>query len=211
MTGIHHHIPDSIMIAYASGNLPAPFALAVATHISMCDTCRAAYEAHQRVGGALMADLRPADLSRDLRMRVMDQLDDPAPWAGAHGASGIFPAPVMQLLGGKPPKWRRMGIGTRQAILMNSDEGSVRLLYIPGGQAVPDHGHNGLEMTLVLQGAFRDETGRYGVGDIEIADDDLEHTPIAEDGEACICLAATDAALRFNAFIPRLLQPVFRI
>jgi putative transcriptional regulator len=76
---------------------------------------------------------------------------------------------------------------------------------------VPDHGHNGLELTLVLQGAFRDETGRFGVGDVEVADDDLEHTPIAEEGDPCICLAATDANLRFRALVPRLLQPLFRI
>jgi putative transcriptional regulator len=85
------------------------------------------------------------------------------------------------------------------------------LLYIPPGQAVPDHSHNGLELTLVLQGSFSDETGRFGVGDLEIADQDLEHTPIADAGPPCICLAATDAPLRFNALLPRLLQPLFKI
>ena len=76
---------------------------------------------------------------------------------------------------------------------------------------MPDHGHRGLELTLVLQGAFRDETDRFGPGDIEIADEAMEHTPIAESGEVCICLAATDAPLRFNAIIPRLAQPFLRI
>jgi putative transcriptional regulator len=117
----------------------------------------------------------------------------------------------MEALGGLPPKWKSLGMGVRQSILSHDEGGSVRLLYIPGGQAVPDHGHNGLELTLVLQGAFRDETGRFGVGDLEVADDDLEHTPVAEDGVACICLAATDAALRFRSLVPRLLQPIFRI
>jgi putative transcriptional regulator len=77
--------------------------------------------------------------------------------------------------------------------------------------AVPDHGHNGIELTLVLQGAFRDETGRFGVGDLEVADDTLDHTPIAERGAPCICLAATDAPLKFKSLIPRLLQPLLRI
>ena len=76
---------------------------------------------------------------------------------------------------------------------------------------MPDHGHRGTELTLVLQGAFRDEVDRFGPGDLEIATDELEHTPVAEEGAPCICLAATDAPLRFRGLMPRLLQPLFRI
>ncbi len=94
---------------------------------------------------------------------------------------------------------------------MAGETGSARLLYIPPGQGVPDHGHNGLELTLVLQGSFTDETGSFGTGDLEIADQTLDHTPVAGPDAPCICLAATDAPLRFRAFMPRLLQPLFRI
>ena len=108
-------------------------------------------------------------------------------------------------------KWRTLGMGVRQAILPTSRAASARLLYIPAGQAVPDHGHRGMELTLVLQGAFRDATDRFGVGDLEIAGQELEHIPTAEPGADCICLAATDAPLRFKEWLPRMLQPVFRI
>jgi putative transcriptional regulator len=114
-------------------------------------------------------------------------------------------------LKGMPPRWKSLGLGVRQSILASDNEGSVRLLYIPPGQAVPDHSHNGLELTLVLQGSFSDATGRFRVGDLEVADQTLEHTPVADPGAPCICLAATDAPLRFNALVPRLLQPFFRI
>ena len=108
-------------------------------------------------------------------------------------------------------RWRPLGMGVRQAILPTSDSATARLLYIPAGAAVPDHGHKGTELTLVLQGAFSDATDRFGRGDLEIADEDLEHTPVAEAGQDCICLAATDAPLRFTGLIPRMLQPIFRI
>ena len=36
-------------------------------------------------------------------------------------------------------------------------------------------------------------------------------TPVAEEGEDCICLAATDAPLKFNALLPRIAQPFLRI
>jgi putative transcriptional regulator len=108
-------------------------------------------------------------------------------------------------------KWKSLGQGLRQAILPTAAGASARLLYIPAGRAVPDHSHGGLELTLVLQGAFSDCEGRYGVGDVDIAGEAVDHTPIAEAGADCICLAATDAPLKFRGVFPRLLQPLFRI
>jgi len=101
---------------------------------------------------------------------------------------------------------RKIGGGVSQLVLETSPEATVRLLRIPGGTAVPDHGHHGTELTLVLQGAFVDEADRFGVGDVEVANEEMEHTPIAEAGADCICLAATDAPLRFNSFVPRMAQ-----
>ncbi|HHC29420.1 MAG TPA: transcriptional regulator, partial [Rhodobacterales bacterium] len=131
---------------------------------------------------------------------------DPAP-----EGHGIYPGPVMQALKGHPPRWKPLGAGIRQTILSSGNAGSLRLLYIPPGAAVPDHGHGGLELTMVLQGSFDDETGHYGVGDVEVADDSLEHTPVAGPEAPCIALAATDAPPKFRALVPRLLQPLFRI
>lgn len=117
----------------------------------------------------------------------------------------------MTALDGHPPRWRMLGGGIRQQILASDEEGSLRLIYIPPGRAVPEHGHRGLEMTLVLQGSFSDSEGSFATGDVEVAEADLDHTPVADSGSPCICLAATDAPLRFHAFLPRLLQPLFRI
>ena len=102
-------------------------------------------------------------------------------------------------------------MGVKQAILPTGPDATARLLYIPAGVAVPDHGHRGMELTLVLQGAFADANDRFGPGDIEIADEAMEHTPVALAGVACICLAATDAPLRFRAMLPRLAQSLLRI
>lgn len=76
---------------------------------------------------------------------------------------------------------------------------------------MPDHGHRGLELTLVLQGSFADEVDHFGRGDIEIAGDDLDHQPVAGTEADCICLTATDAPLRFNGLIPRIVQPFLKI
>jgi putative transcriptional regulator len=214
---IRHHLTDEILMAYSAGTLPEAFNLVVATHVSLCDECRARLEAYDAVGGAVMTDCAPAAMSADsfeATMRLiaaMPASDDRRPRRAA--ADHVFPAPLQDYVGGDlaQVKWRNVGSGVRQSILATSKEATVRLLHIPPGVAIPDHGHRGMEMTLVLKGAFRDEYARFGRGDVEIANEDLEHTPVAEAGEDCICLAATDAPLKFNALIPRIAQPFIGI
>lgn len=209
MSAICHHIPEHLLQDYAEGRLPHPFAVVAAAHLSICDACRARLEAEDLVGGTFLEELEGASLGAGARARVLGALDEPPP--ALMRGSGIFPAPVMAALGGHPPRWRMLGGGIRQQILSADDSGSLRLLYIPPGRAVPEHGHGGLELTLVLQGSFADCEGRFARGDIEAAHDGIDHQPVAGAEGPCICLAATDAPLRFHALLPRLLQPIFRI
>lgn len=212
---IRHHLSDQLLMSYAAGELPEAFNLVVATHVSLCDECRARLASFEAVGGAMIETTAIAAMSDDSLAACMDRIDGLSqatarrPLRGA----GVFPAPLADYVGGGPEKvrWRNVGMGVKQAIIRTGKDASARLLYIPGGQAVPDHGHRGLELTLVLQGAFRDDSDRFGPGDIEIADEAMQHTPVAEQGQVCICLAATDAPLRFNKLIPRLAQPFFGI
>ena len=39
---IKHHLSEDLLMRYSNGTLCEAFSLAVATHISMCDDCRAA-------------------------------------------------------------------------------------------------------------------------------------------------------------------------
>ena len=210
MTAIRHHIPDNMLDAYRAGTLPQAFGVVVAAHMSLCDQCRARQEAEDMIGGALLLGTEGANLRGDARERMMAALDAPPPKPPLR-ASGPFPSAVMHELGGKPPRWRMLGGGIRQQLLTADSQGSLRLLYIPPGKAVPEHGHQGQELTLVLQGSFSDSAGAFHRGDVEVAHDEIDHQPVAGPGEPCICLAATDAPLRFRALIPRLLQPIFRI
>ena len=214
---ITHHLTDELLMSYAAGSLPEAFALVAASHISLCDECRARLGAYEALGGAVL-DEAPADMADDALERglsaCLSRLDRPAaaPQRPAM-RQGPLPGPLAAWVGGglEAVRWTPLGMGVRQAILPTSRSASARLLHIPAGVAVPDHGHRGTELTLVLQGAFRDETARFGPGDLEVAGQELEHQPVAEAGVDCICLAATDAPLRFNAILPRLLQPLFRI
>lgn len=216
MKKIKHHLTDDILMAYSAGTLPEAFNLVVATHISLCDECRAAAASFDAVGGSMLdgeeiATVSDGALQATLKL-ISEMPKDPIKTVRAR-KDGYFPAPLQDYVGGDldDVQWRGMGMGVKHAILKTSKEASVRLLCIPAGTAMPDHSHKGKEMTLVLKGAFRDEEDRFGRGDIEIADQSLHHTPVAEEGEDCICLVVTDAPLKFNSLIPRIAQPFLRI
>ena len=212
---IRHHLSDQLLMAYAAGELPEAFSLVVATHVSLCDDCRARAGAFDAVGGALLEEAEEIALGEDALGRALARIEGlpQATLSAPQKSAGIFPAPLTGYVGGdlSAVRWRRVGGGVRQAILPTGKEASARLLYIPAGTAVPDHGHRGMELTLVLQGAFADDKGRFNRGDIEIANEELEHTPVALAGQDCICLAATDAPLRFRGLLPRLAQPLLQI
>ena len=198
-------------MAYSAGSLPEAFSLAVATHVSMCDECRARLASYDSVGGALLEDCGTAAMGGGSLSETMSRIANGASQpivTRAPAAGAVFPAPLRDYVGGGADtvRWRPVGGGVRQAVLPTSGDAIARLLCIPSGTAVPDHGHRGPELTLVLQGAYRDEHGRFGRGDVEMADEEMHHTPVAEGDEDCICLAVTDAPLRFNALLPRVAQ-----
>jgi putative transcriptional regulator len=212
MTTIDHHLTEALLMSYSAGTLPEAFNLAVAAHVSMCDQCRAALDSYDAVGGVLMGS-DEAELAEDSFAKTMARISSGAPKARPIVVDPVLPGPLADYVGGgiDAVKWRPAGLGVRQAILPTSQGAMARLLHIKAGVAVPDHGHRGTELTLVLQGAFSDEDGHFKRGDIEVATQEVEHTPIADKGEDCICLAVTDAPLRFKSLIPRLAQPLFRI
>ncbi|WP_170336485.1 ChrR family anti-sigma-E factor [Ruegeria arenilitoris] len=212
---IKHHLTDDLLMAYAAGNLPEAFDLMVATHLSLCDHCRARAESFEAVGGQVLEDqAQTAQMGSDALAATMALISQGAPTPKpAHKKCAVLPAPLQDYVGGdvNDIRWRPVGMGVKQAILPTTNEATARLLFIPAGAAVPDHSHRGIEMTMVLQGAFSDEVDHFARGDVEIADQDLEHMPVADISEDCICLAVTDAPLKFTKLMPRLFQPFLRI
>ncbi len=214
---IKHHLTDDILMGYATGSLPEAFNLMVATHLSLCDACRAQTESFEAVGGEVLAqskydemELEPGSFAATMALIAGGAVDE-APSKRVKGS--ILPGPLQDYVGGDlaDVKWRSIGMGVKQAILPTSRDASARLLFIPAGAAMPDHGHRGTEMTMVLQGAFQDEDDYFARGDVEVADSDMQHTPVADIHEDCICLAVTDAPLQFQGLIPKIAQRFARI
>lgn len=213
MTTIHHHLTEDLILGYSAGTLPEAVNLIIATHVSLCDECRAALDAQDAVGGALLEGSDAVSVSQDCLDGALSLIraapPEPRP---IRVQDAVAPEPLREYIGGslEDVKWRPVGMGVKQAILKTSPEATARLLYIPAGTAMPNHGHKGLELTLVLQGAFQDDDGYFARGDIEIADVEISHTPVADISQDCICLAVTDAPLRLRG-LARLAQPFLNI
>ena len=222
---IKHHIADDLVLAYASGELDEATSLLVATHMALCPQCRQALELAESIGGTLIEEEAEAEIADGELEAIFDRIEHtedsatpapvpaPAPERARRG-SYVLPQPLRDYADGDVDglRWRSLGGGVRHLpIDTGASRAKARLLYIPAGSKVPDHGHRGLELTLVLAGSFYDEGAWFRRGDVEEADATVEHQPVAGPEEACICLAVTDAPLRFRSLIPRLAQPFLGI
>jgi putative transcriptional regulator len=213
---VNHHASDELLLAYAAGQLsPAP-ALVVASHLAMSDEDASRLSTFEQLGGALIDEQPLADVAPDLFEAMLAHLDEPAPEERIaapfdHSAldMGIaLPAPLAACRIGK---WRTIGPGIRFAkVDMPEDPAfKVVLLRVAAGRALPEHGHAGRELTVILKGHFSDEGGTYGPGDFEEEDGDSNHQPVvSRDGE-CICLTAIEGRLKPNSWLARVMMPLF--
>ena len=213
MTAIHHPDPSTIM-SYAAGSLPESIAMVVACHLSSCEQCCKQLAEAEEIGRSLLEELEPAPMAEGARESMLAMLDtiesEPLQPVVCKPTSGNIPAPLQPMLGQDLDKlhWRTLAPGMKQFIVPAS-EGKLRLLKIAPGTSMPVHSHTGSELTMVLQGSYSDELGRFCAGDVADLDPDIRHQPMVDTHEDCICLIATDAPLKFTGLIPRLLQPFF--
>ncbi len=210
---ITHHLDDATLVAYAAGTLGEAHRVVVAAHAAMCGDCRTAIRAAERVGGMLLEDQDASAVSDTCRAATLASLDGVTRAVPRRGKpSGELPLPLASVLGerGLPGvKWRTKAPGIAKADISLSPGARthLQLLRIAPGKALPDHGHGGGELTLVLKGSYSDHTGRYGAGDVADLDEDIEHAPRVDSDVECICLVATEAPTRFKSIWARLAQP----
>lgn len=216
---IQHHISEDTLLAYGAGNLSEAWSLMVATHLALCPSCRARAHEAESIGGALLDALAPtAQTNSDTTFAALMQSIDDMPVEVAQttvrAAPSVLPEPLRSYVGGDlyALRWKRLGMGVYHIPIKTRDgKASARLLKVPAGRPVPLHGHTGEEMTLVLVGSFQTYQGNFQRGDIETADANVEHMPVAAPGEDCICLAVTDSPLRFRSLAARIVQPFIGI
>jgi putative transcriptional regulator len=211
-----HHLDATTLLGYSAGTLPAAFASVAAVHLGYCAECREQLRNADRAGAMLLLQQEPAALSAGSREAMRQRLAAPPPPPAAVPATlpvpaDLLPLPLRTHFGDtyNGLRWRTIAPGVAHIRARPMDGGDLFLLRVAAGRSVPLHSHGGNELTVILRGAYDDALGHFATGDAADLDGETEHQPVTSPGTPCICVAATDAPLRFSGWLARTLQPLF--
>ncbi len=214
---ITHHPPEGFLARFATGKLDEAEHLVVAVHLVGCTRCSRFVRAIEQFAGEVLDDTEPAPMSAHAFDSVLSRAQR-APTVEVPRVMAANPAPSEQAL---PAPLRHYRLGKRRRVapgvslqpieLASMGKARAFLLLSSPGTRMLDHTHSGTELTCVLQGSFSHEGGRYGPGDFDYGDDDVDHRPIVGEGAPCLCLVAMTGDLRVNGFFGRLISPFIRL
>jgi putative transcriptional regulator len=215
MTTIHHHPSDETLAAYLRGSLDEGRRVLVAAHIELCASCARMAAASEHLAGLELESGNPAPLETDAIHKALERIDrvDAVSHLTPRSPAHEPPYGLATLSGRTLGPWRWIGPGVHwRSVSVPSEAGArVFMLKAAPGTSLPHHTHTGTELTLILRGAFAHQGGRFGIGDFDEADGTVEHQPVVERGEDCICLVAMEGQLRLLGLFGRLMQPFVRM
>jgi putative transcriptional regulator len=205
----------SLMLDYATGSAPEPVAMALAAHVELNPKAATLYSKFNVLGGALLSDVEPAMVSDAGLASVLARLDrEPVEAAPLRRSSvGSTPVSLQRYVGNDLDAlaWKALTPSVHEFVIPTSAAGyRVSLLRIAPGKAMPTHTHTGEEITVVLEGAYNDASGRFARGDIELADQSIEHKPLADAKVGCTCLAVLSAPLKVSGMMGWFVNPFLR-
>ncbi|WP_244287867.1 ChrR family anti-sigma-E factor [Labrenzia sp. 011] len=207
---------DELLAGYAAGSLSYPAQALVGAHLELSGRNRGYVSSLETLAGLDLEAAEPVALSdRDTALGAIFSTEDPFVGnLGSGSRESLSPVPALprslQAIIGTSlddVAWKRLLPGVRECRFGEIDGCNTSLLWVRGGRALPSHTHHGAELTLVLQGGFSDDDGHFVTGDIAFADGDVDHKPIADKGEDCICFAVTAGRLELTGPIGRWFDP----
>lgn len=211
----------ALLLQYAAGTLDLAQRLVVASHLSMSAQARAIVRQYEQVGAAIMEQCcDPVSMSARSLDRVMAMLEDrPAP--------PPKPEPQVRMLGDIPlpeclynalqqhaleqMRWQKLceGIESCELPIRTRRSYAHFVRFDPGAYAPPPR-RPVMQVTLVIKGAYSDETGTYQYGDLVITEcDEPPHRAHACNEQGCVNLTASSALPPLQG-LAALLHSLFR-
>jgi putative transcriptional regulator len=201
---------DALTCSYAAGALDPALRLLLDTQAAIRTTARAELSAADAVSGAFLERESAVAMRPDALAKALGAIDVAAPTCpeqrAAVAAGGLIdeilrlPRPLhdVSLNAIAHGGWMFAGPGLRTLTLPMHSDTKTELLRIEPGWGAPRHTHTGLELTLIMTGAFMDNRGRFGPGEIVVSGPQVTHNPVADKGEVCYALAVTEGKLAFT-------------
>jgi putative transcriptional regulator len=226
---INHHPKIELLIQYVNGELPASISAGIKIHADLCPKCNnqiieltkhaaetsfAQEDTLVGIGSEVLSlkgdepeynfDAQSminniTDMPAETELKV----DDTPVSITLRGVEYELPSVMKNMSLGKPAQ---IGKLSRSRVLL--DEGHIHssLLRIEAGGSIPEHTHKGYEITLLLEGSFKDDMGEYVAGDFIVLDGKHQHQPMSELG--CLCYTVVSDSLHFTQGINKLLNPI---
>jgi putative transcriptional regulator len=219
---IKHHPKFELIQSFVNGELPASLSAGIAIHADMCPKCQ--QQIAQLTEQLSYASFEEVYLDRFIvdESQEVDNVDFEKAIAAITESNDIdiIKAKVEKSITFKdqvyslPPVLNNMVLGktanvgklARARIQLDENEIHSSLLHIEPGGSVPEHTHNGFELTVLIAGKFSDETGEYVPGDFIMLDKKNQHHPVSEKG--CLCFTVANDSLHFTQGINKLLNPI---
>lgn len=212
---IKHHPEHALLKGFADGQLSTSLSVAISAHVEMCPKCQLAIEAltSKAVEQEFAVDTTDSvELDSDM-LSMIDSItsDELIEFPVTRepvvetvkGTQYCLPRSVAAVQRGK---WQGLGKISRSRLLVEEGPVHASLLHIDKDGNVPEHTHNGFELTLLLDGSFEDETGTYVKGDFIWLDGKTVHSPKSTDG--CLCYTVVSDSLQFTSGLSKLLNPI---
>ncbi|ATY79497.1 transcriptional regulator [Aeromonas veronii] len=225
---IKAHPTDPMLRAFAADELSLPLAVGLSAHCELCPDCAARLktfeeelaqqylaspaepelDSRDEVGldagfDAMLADILAQPLAEPLSEPTHDQ---PRTQHGELEVAGQAYRLPRVLARYRSPKWRHIGAIRQQSLPLDEMGARASLLHIEAGGRIPEHTHQGYELTLLLAGNIQDGDTLYKAGDFIWRDASHSHSPHTPDG--CLCYTVQDAPVQFTKGVSRLLNGI---
>lgn len=207
---MNYHPDIELLLKYSSGQAEPAISVAVGVHVHECSTCQKSIAEFEAVGGSTLEAIpveqqttdTVTDNLFDKLMQDVEQLpDNQSVSVYDDCAVASIDRPFLQQLSERNYgnlQWQKVTKNIFKAtVAMNDPRYHVELLRFAPKAKIPIHTHTGSEITVVLEGQFSDKGGTYKSGEFIVSDSSVEHQPLAG-SEGCVCLAITDAPLKFT-------------
>lgn len=202
---MNYHPDIDFLLKYSSGQLEPALSVAIGVHLQDCESCREKVSQLEDVGGQTLESVTEESVSDEFFNKLLADVEELpieqniSPFEEC--AVAEMDRPFVQQLSERNYEnlqWEKVTKNISKAtVAMNDPRFQVELLKFAPRAKIPKHTHSGSEYTLVLEGDFSDKDGTYRTGEFIVNDSSVEHQPLAGD-EGCVCLAITDAPLKFT-------------
>ena len=219
------HPEEKLLQGFAEGTLSAGLNVVIAAHVEQCESCRgktSELEAKATVDWLQSGSASDTKSSPDFSSMLADITSSPQTKAEIEESAVVDNSvteihmldhsvrlpKVLAKVASEGLVWKKLAGGINQASVTLDDQTQCEFLYMKPGSQVPVHKHQGTEVTLVLDGSFSDELGKYRPADFVVRDKTHTHQPASDEG--CLCFAVLDSPLTFTSGLARLLNPFLR-